>query len=405
MLEPETYRISERLAKSQLPTWRLAQTHAVEHFEKTGFPVRVSSLGEVGQLLDTMQENRFDGYMAELGGLTESEYALLIKACRDLVLFQLTYFSNRPPTLPLSTLLSVFTLYRKFLAVDRGFRSVIEIGPGCGYLPFFLRHHSALQNYSQIEACESFYLLQHLVDLHCFPARFEERALMPGDAPVLDYFSPAENRPAYTEISRPIRLDLKRPLCTHYPWWRIGELVKRKETFQIATSNANLLEFSAPALDDYLTLLREILAPDGVFIVQCTGLAANGTLASLVDLLRKKGFATLMFALAGKTIVPPGLSGSAGVVARLTGGKGSRVFPVNNCMFVRAGHPLFEKYRDGATRRTHVVADEALVHDVFFAEPAGRRMYRAEEFLVDTERSLQEICEPVEWHERSSGRS
>ena len=55
MLEPEIYRISERLAKAQMPTWRLAQTHAVDHFEKTGFPVRVSSLREVGQLLDTPQ--------------------------------------------------------------------------------------------------------------------------------------------------------------------------------------------------------------------------------------------------------------------------------------------------------------------------------------------------------------
>ena len=280
---------------------------------------------------------------------------------------------------------------------------MIEIGPGCGYLSFFLRHHAALRNYSQIEACESFYLLQNLVDLHCFPARFEERALMPADASVLEYFSPAESRPAYTEISRAVRLDLKRPLCSHYPWWRIGELVKRDEKFQIATSNANLLEFSAPALDDYLTLLREILAPDGVFIVQCTGLAANGTLASLVDLLWDKGFATLMFALAGKRIVAPG--GSAGVMARLTGGPGSRVFPVNNCLFVGAGHPLFEKYRDKANRGTHVVADEALIRDVFFAEPAGRRIYSAAEFIVDTERSLQEICEPAESQARGAGRS
>lgn len=394
MLEPDTYRISERLAKAQLPTWRLAQTHAVDHFERTGFPVRVSSLGEVGQLLDTMQENRFAGYMQELGGLTASEYALLIKACRDVVLFQLTYFANRQPTLPLSTLLSAFTLYRKFLAVDGSFRSVLEIGPGCGYLPFFLRHHAAMQNYSQIEACESFYLLQSLVDTHCFPARFEERALMPGDAPALNYFSPTESRPAYTEISKAVRLNLKRPLCSHYPWWRIGDLVSRKQKFQIATSNANLLEFSAPALEDYLTLLAQILAPDGVFIVQCTGLAANGTLSSLVTQLWDKGFSTLMFALADKRIVSPALSSPAGVVARLTGGTGSRVFPVNNCMFVRAGHPLFEKYR--ANRSTHVVVDEALVNDVFFAEPQGRRTYSAEEFIVDTERSLRDICEPAE---------
>ena len=394
MLEPETYRISERLAKAQMPTWRLAQTHHVEHFEKTGFPVRVSSLGELGQLLDTMHENRLDIFMQELGGLTESEYALLIKACRDAVLFQLTYFSNRQPILPLSTLLSVFTLFRKFLAVDASFRSVIEIGPGCGYLPFFLRHHSALRNYSQIEACQSFYLLQHLVDLHCFGPRFDERALMPGDAPVMDCYSPAETRPVYTEISRTVRLKMKHPLCSHYPWWRIAEVIRREEKFQIATSNANLNEFSATALNDYLTLLGEVLAPDGVFIVQCTGLEANGTLASLIERLYEKGFATLMFARAGQRIAPPGQP--SGVLARLTGGNNDdRVFAVNNCMFVRAGHPLFEKYRDRIGFQTDVVANEALVQDVFFAQPAGRRMYSPDEFIADTQRSLQEIGEPA----------
>jgi len=323
--------------------------------------------------------------MQELGGLTETEHALLIKACRDAVVFQLTYFSNRQPVLPLSTLLSVFTLYRKFLAVDASFRSVIEIGPGCGYLPFFLRHHSALRNYSQIEACESFYLLQSLVDLHCFAPRFEERALMPADAPVADCFSPPETRPAYTEFSRAVRPHLKGSLCSHYPWWRIGEVVKREEKFQIATSNANLLEFSATALNDYLTLLREVLAPDGVFIVQCTGLPASGTLTSLIDRLWEKGFATLMFAQAGRRVVPGG-----GFLSRLTGGNGAREFAVNNCLFVRDGHPLFDKYRDRANAHTHVVADEALVHDVFFAQPPGRRMYAADELVAATERALHE---------------
>src|SRR5215470_12041239 len=119
MLEPEIYRRNERLAKAQLPTWRVAQTHNVDHFEKAGFPVRISSIREVGQLLDTMQENRFEKYMRELGGLTEGEYDLIIKACRDAVVMQLTYLPTRRPILPLSTLLSSFTLYKKFLGIDK----------------------------------------------------------------------------------------------------------------------------------------------------------------------------------------------------------------------------------------------------------------------------------------------
>jgi len=395
MLEPETYRTSERLAKAQLPTWWVAQTHNVDHFEKSGFPVRISSLREVGQLLDTMQENRFEKYMRELGGLTESEYALVVKACRDAVLLQLTYLSNRRPILPLSTLLSSFTLYRKFLGVDANFRSVLEIGPGCGYLSFFLRNHAPLQNYSQIEACESFYLLQNLVNVHCFGPRFEERALVPKEASVLDYFSPAETRPGHTEISRTIQLNLKRPLCSHYPWWRIGELVSQDQKFQIVTSNANLLEFNRTALDDYLTLLQQVIAPDGVFVVQCTGFPASGTLESLIDKIWEKGFATLMFVTESKPIAAPGQSGvSTGLLAHLKGeANGSRMFAVNNCLFVKAGHPLFEKYRDRANCHSHFVGNEPLVNDVFFAQPAGRRIYGAHEFIQDTERSLQEICD------------
>ncbi|MGA7803829.1 hypothetical protein [Bradyrhizobium sp.] len=394
MLEPDTYRTSERLAKAQLPTWWAAQTHNLDHFERAGFPVRISSLREIGQLLDTMQENRFDSYMRELGGLTYSEYALLIQACRDVVLFQLTFLSNRRPILPLSTLLSSFALYRKFLAVDAKFRSVLEIGPGCGYLSFFLRHHAPLQDYSQIEACESFYLLQNLVNQHCFGAHFEERALLPEEAPVLNHYFPAAKRLSHVEISRALPLRLKHPLCSHYPWWRIGDLVSPGKTFQIVTSNANLLEFNRTALDDYLSLVQDVLEPDGAFIVQCLGYPASGTIESLIDKIWEKGFATLLFVLAGKPVAPPLQNGSTELQALLNGAANARVFAVPNCLFVKPGHPLFDKYRDRANCHTHFVANEKLVSDVFFARPAGLRMYAAREFIEDTMASLQEICAP-----------
>lgn len=394
MLEPEVYRRNERLAKARLPTWRVAQTHNVDHFERVGFPVRIASIGEVGQLLDTMQENRFEKYMRELGGLTESEYALLIEVCRDAVLFQSTYLPYREPILPVSTLLSSFVLYKKFLGVDVNFRSVLEIGPGCGYLSFFLRRHGSLQNYSQIEACESFYILQNLVNVHCFGPRFEERAFLPKEAPALDYFSPPETRPAYTEMSPTVRLGQRRALCSHYPWWRIGELVTRDVRFQIVTSNANLLEFNAPALDDYLTLLHQVLEPTGAFVVQCTGFTASGTLESLIDKLWEKGFATLMFVL-DKPIAAPQAAGPSSLLSHLKGqATGSTTFAVNNCLFVKAGHPLFEKYRERTNCHSHFVGNEPLVNDVFFARPPDRRMYGMQKFVEDVEKSLVEPSEP-----------
>jgi hypothetical protein len=393
MLEPEIYRRSERLAKTQLPTWRVAQTHNVDHFERRGFPVRITSIGELGQLLDTMQENRFEKYMRELRGLTESEYALLIEVCRDAVLFQMTYLPYRQPILPISTLLSGFALYRKVLGIDPEFRSVLEIGPGCGYLSFFLRHHTALQNYSQIEACESFYILQNLVNMHCFGPHFEERAFVPRDASVLDYFSPPESRPDHTEMSPKIHAKLSRPLCSHYAWWRIGELITNDVKFQVVTSNANLLEFNQTALDDYLTLLHQVMEPAGVFIVQCTG-ELTGTLEALIDKIWAKGFATLMFVLGNKPIAAPQQFGSASLLAHFKGAaSGTTTFAVNNCLFVKRGHPLFGKFRDRANCHSDFVGNEHLVNDVFFMRPPDRRMYSMQEFVEDTERSLAGLME------------
>lgn len=397
MLEPDTYRSSERLAKAQIASWRLAQTHNVDHFERSGFPVRISGIGEVGQLLDTMQENRFSAYMREFGGLTQSEYGLLLKVCRDAVAFQLTYLPYREPILPISTLLAAFALYKKFLGVDANFRSVLEIGPGCGYLSFFLRHHRALQNYSQIEACESFYILQNLVNVHCFGPRFEERAFLPREVQVHDCYSPVEVRPAYTEISPTVRLGPTKPQCSHYPWWRIGELATHDVKFQIVTSNANLLEFNASALEDYLTLIHRVLEPAGVFIVQCTGLAASGTLEFLIEKLWDKGFATLMFVLNDLSIAGPQVSGSASVLSHLRGRtSGLTTFAVNNCMFVKAGHPLFQKYRERGNCSSHSVANEPLVNEVFFARPPERRMYSIDQIVDDTERSFADVGGPLE---------
>jgi SAM-dependent methyltransferase len=290
MLDPYTYRVSERLAKSSLPAWQIAQTHNLDHFEKSGFPVRIESVQDLGPLIDTMQENRFDKYMRELGGLTLHEYELVLDASCRAVSFQLKFLPSRRPVVPASTLMSVFCLYKKLMGVNPSFRSVLEIGPGCGYLSFFLQQHNALENYSQIEACESFYILQNLVNVHCFGERFAEKAFLPLDSQLSDYFVTPN---AVTEFAPLARVPRDSPTCTHYPWWRIGELISRDVKFEIVTSNANLLEFNPKALDDYLELIHRVLKPDGVLIAQCLGYPSQGSYQSLLEKLWNRGFALL----------------------------------------------------------------------------------------------------------------
>lgn len=379
MLDPQTYRTQEQIAKSLLPSWRISQVHNLDHFERAGFPVRLSTIRELGLIVDTMQEHRFTRYMQELRGLSPNEYEQVLGACTDAVVFQLTYLPHRPPVLPISTLLSMFALYNKIRGAKPEFRSLLEIGPGCGYLSFFLRRHAALINYSQIEACESFYILQNWVNLFSYGHRHDERVLAAMDGIEVGYYTKPHLN---LELSPTLRSRSIPPLCTHYPWWRIGELVNQNITFEVVTSNANLLEFNAQALDDYLSLIQRCLRTNGVFVVQCTGYNASGTVEQLLEKLHEAGFAPLFFALDSAPTRHP-----AGGELRF-GEQDSIAFTTNNAVFVKRGHQLFDKYYDRKNYRTDFVANEAIVKSMYFTRPPERRMYDISEFTEATEAAL-----------------
>src|ERR1700722_17074103 len=102
MLDPFTYRSNEVLAKKDPALELRARAHVVEHFENIGFPVRINSIQEVGPILNTMQENRFNLYMQEMGGLTELEFDMFINACRRHMDFQRKFLPFRRVMAPLS---------------------------------------------------------------------------------------------------------------------------------------------------------------------------------------------------------------------------------------------------------------------------------------------------------------
>jgi SAM-dependent methyltransferase len=377
MLDADTYRISEELAKSQVPSWRVSQIHNVDHFERAGFPVRLKSMLDLGQIVDTMQENRFDKYVDELGGLTKQEFDMIVRACNEAVRFQCMFLPTRPVVLPISTLISSFALYKKISGAQPDVSSVLEIGPGCGYLSFFLNKHAPLVNYSQIEACESFYILQNLVNLFCFGETADERAL-PASASSLDYF--VNPRPDM-EFSPRLKVS-RRPRCVHYPWWRIGEIATREIQFDVITSNANLLEFNSSALDDYLSLILRALKPEGHFVVQCTGFPASGTVEQLMEKLRAKGFASLLTAIEGKQTR---LGGAKGLGNVLDGSRTTTSFTTNNLLLIRPGHSLHDKYAGPQSFQPGFAALEPVVRRAYFDRPADCRKYEITDFISAVE--------------------
>lgn len=251
MLDVPAYRAAELLGRSRWPHWRTAPT--LDAFTTAGFPCRIESLSDLGMLLDTMQEGRADAYRREMGELGTEEAVLLDQARRDQLEFVAAYFQSREPKFADDTLLAMFALYRKLCKAAPGFKRILEIGPGCGYLSFFLRQHEGLDEYAQVEACEPFYLLQHMVNIHCFGPAVRERV-------------------------------------TQTAWWEVDHL--DGESYDVVTANACLLEMPPWWLSRYLGIAAKALPRGGKFVAQCLGREVHGKADTLDAAFHAHGFTT-----------------------------------------------------------------------------------------------------------------
>jgi len=386
MLSIQTYRASEHLARAVIPSWRISKVHNLDHFERVGFPVRLNSMDEIGFLLDTMQENRYHKYMDELDGLTSEEVDSINAVGVDFVRFQQMYFHSRKPILPISTILSCFALYQKICESLPAFERILEVGPGCGYLSFFLKNHKNLKNYSQIEACESFYLLQSLVNSYCFDWKFNEKAEMDNSYKAADIFHEADSE---TEFSHEIVLPQLEDLCEHFPWWKIGEVAKRDDFYDVVTSNANLLEFNIPALNDYLNLFRKVLKPGGVFLVQCTGGGGGGlTIDQLIQRISDYGFTPLIFMLEGINCKFEDKNNLKSFNQVNMDAPESIKFTTTNALYVKEGHNswLSRENRVKVNKQNYISGDP-IVNSTYFKRKPERRMVPMSE-LVQNVQSL-----------------
>jgi hypothetical protein len=391
MLDIPSYRMHEEMAKSSLPTWWISQRHNLELFEKGGFPVRISMLSQLRQVVDTMHENRFDAFMREIGGLTNEEAAALIRACQDLVLFQRLHFPNHKPLVPLSTLFSVLLVAQKLKALKPNFRSVLEIGAGCGYLPLFLRLHQPLENYTQIEACETFYLFQHYVNQFLFGDRFEQNVYLREVSWAKFYVAELANstrnlRPSdKAERTEEFCQAAEPKLAYQYPWWNIGALAESATRFDIVVSNANLLELTPAALEDYLTLIDEKLERNGVFFVQCLGSPAARDTNYLWQTLYTHGFAPIFLTLGGTTKGADEWTSNDNFLGATPGDP--RPFALANAVFVNRQHEAFRACYHRDNFRNGFYARVPGLREAFFQIPGQRRSYSKTDIMTLLQRA------------------
>lgn len=393
MIDGPTYRLSENLARQSLPNWHLAQDHHVP-FDNESFARDPVSNRELYPIFDTFQEHRFEVYMREWDGLSVSDVDLVVEALSDSVMVQLAAFPDRKPRLPCSTTLACFSVFRKIAGWAPQAESVLEIGPGTGFLSLYIKNLPSLKRYAQIEACQGFYLLQSMVNDFAFPYQVDERALPQNLDAALDYHTTANllfEEPCYVEVPRQAR-------CFHYPWWRIGELMKQPGTVDVVTSNANLREFSPQALRDYLALFKRVLKPSGVVISQCLGGQLWRDYDDLAHELHTAGFAPIVYDLHGGQCE---LSGP-GLEPRL------KSFCTGNALLVGATHPLYPKYNRQDYFKGRHFGDEPGVVDMYLPGDGPRHYYTIEELrdLVQARvASRLEARSPITPPIRTGGRS
>jgi hypothetical protein len=335
MLDSQTYNQNQEIAKINIANWRKSNIHIPYYFQIQNFPIEINFSEGLTQLLDTMQEGRFDKYMNEIGGFTDEDLNIFINAFRKYFHFFVSTFHSKLVPLPFDTMMSHFVLYKKLLAYNNKFESLLEVGPGCGSLSFYLADHSYLKNYIQVESTQSFYLLQSLINKFLFKDKFNELAINSinntinypqflddnyFNSPDLNYinFASSLNVTNYKSINNNF-------ISTHIPWWKIGEAFNF--SFDLITSNANLNEFKLLALRYYLNLFNKTINKNGALICQCLG---GGTdyisFDNLIEEIRRSKFAPV--ALVGEHF---SLSNKYAVV---------------NGLFVSDAHDLYSKYKD-----------------------------------------------------------
>lgn len=357
------YRCCERLARSGCSDYRVAGAFVPPAFVETGFPTRIESIADLTYLVDSMQGNRFEAYQTENGGFCDDEVGLLIEALRRFWSISRGHISPASCIVPLSSMTTHLVNYRKIARLP-GRKSILEIGPGCGFNSFFVHQDSNVENYVQIEVTEPFYLLQSIINAAMFGLRHKEHASL-GRVPQ-EYLN-VDSRFVFHAEHPPV-LDLNLPTrCHHLPWWKMRTAYDFR--YDVVVMNSNISEFSAEAFVTYANLIGETLSDDGHVLIDSLG---GGKL--------DPGF--IFMHLLERGMVPIFMSPQNGEI-------GGRRFASHNFVLVKRTHSLFWKYSQrfsGLGGNLHpgiTDQDEPVIRAIFgLDENKVRRVYGRDELVA-----------------------
>jgi hypothetical protein len=232
VLDVDTYDKAENVAAERYPN-RILQAFYPEMFATLGYPARVKRNDQLWRYIDVMHETRTHFNLEYLlHGMTPEEFELFKKVTKIVDSHTTAQFGMRAH--PTAALLRAIHVLRLIKIVTGSARpTVLEIGPGCGYLAVLL----VMEGYPYVgtDVVQAFYLYQnHMLSL----VAKNLRELVTEDADIMTVGQPEPGT------------------AIHIPWWKWVTLTpdKIKLSAGIMTSNHVLCEMH-PSSMAYLTVV------------------------------------------------------------------------------------------------------------------------------------------------------
>lgn len=236
-LDVGTYNAAEAAAADR-NSIRVNQAFFPEMFATVGYPARVDRVDQLWRYIDVMHETRTNYNMdVLLHGLTAREFELFKEVTRIVDSHATQYYGRRAhASAALLRAIHVLRLIKIVTGDERP--TVLEVGPGCGYLAMLL----VLEGYPYIgtDIAQSFYLYQSHMLSHV-ASNLMEMVVEDGD--ILSLETP------------------KAGTAIHIPWWKWVTLSPEqiKLSAGIMTSNHCLCEMHANSFAYLARVSSEIL--------------------------------------------------------------------------------------------------------------------------------------------------
>jgi hypothetical protein len=220
LLDVCTYDAAENAAVDRFSN-RIVQAFCPEHFATVGYPMRVKRADQLWRFVDVMHETQLDHLIDDvLQGMTADEFELYKRVTEIIDHHATDHFGLRAHAS--AALLRAIHALRliKIVTGDRR-PTVLEIGPGCGYLAMLL----VIEGYPYIgtDVAQAFYLYQSHMLSHVATCL---RELVTEDVDILAVEQPEPGT------------------AIHIPWWKWVTLTpdKIKLAAGIMTSNHVICE-------------------------------------------------------------------------------------------------------------------------------------------------------------------